>query len=346
MCKIIVITNAAKLKIKTDAKKIAAIMNASQRDGFGYAVQGKAGVFGERTTKPASFTSRFGKPKNDLPWVQATSETFGEISPIIGAAIFHGRTSTNEVSLINTHPLEKNDWHLIHNGVVNNVGEKYEMQSTNDSEHVLHYLSRDGLHGVAANLTGYYAVAAISPENRLHIFKDDTARLFSGYSKKLDSYIFGTSLDILDELCVDLKLGEIIFEPMLSNTSLVFEGNTLLSTESFKPRGMGYAETKYSGQSLGYDVGHVSGSSSFYGSKNKYQSTVSPLVQAANASDEKLDAFYNEIDDADASYTFFNRTGELITQEEWEWLSPIAQSQCTIKRSDGTLVDIPDSVAI
>lgn len=341
MCKIIVFTNSSKLKQKTDSRKIAAILSASQRDGFGYAIQGKKGVFGERTIKPLAFTSRFGMPKNDLPWVQSTHETFGEISEHAGAAIFHGRTSTNEVSLTNTHPISKHGWNLIHNGVVNNTGEKYPMQSTNDSEHVLHFLNRGGVNDVAKNLTGYYAVAAISPDNRLHVFKDATARLFSGYSKKLDSFIFGTTLDILEELCEDLKLGDITFEPVLDNISLVFEGNNLISHETFKSRGYGEREAQYAGASLGMKLPNATPAAHSYldSARSELQSVTSTFNRSL---DEKIFDFWDELDAADASYSFADANGNYLSHESFDALTDAEKCYCTITRGDGTLLEYPD----
>lgn len=344
MCKIIVFTNAAKIKQKTDSRKIAAILSSSQRDGFGYAIQGKKGVFGERTIKPLAYTSRFGMPKNDLPWVQSTHETFGEISEHAGAAIFHGRTSTNEVSLTNTHPISKHGWNLIHNGVVNNTGEKYPMVTTNDSEHVLHFLNRGGVNDVAANLTGYYAVAAISPDNRLHVFKDATARLFSGYSKKLDSFIFGTTLDILEELCEDLKLGEITFEPVLDNIALVFEGNNLISHETFKSRGYGQAEAAMAVTSLGRQLPSVVNTGAYGGSYlDSARSELQNVESTFNRSlDEKIFDFWEELDTADASFSFADANGNVLHWDDFHALSDAEKCYCTIRRGDGTLLEYPD----
>lgn len=341
MCKIIVFTNASKLKQKTDARKIAAILSASQRDGFGYAIQGKNGVFGERTIKPLSYTSRFGMPKNDLPWVQSTHETFGEPSIATGAAIFHGRTSTNEVSLRNTHPIAKHGWNLIHNGVVNNTGEKYDMLTTNDSEHVLHFLNRGGVDDVAKNLTGYYAVAAISPENRLHVFKDATARLFSGYSKKLDSFIFGTTLDILEELCDDLKLGDITFEPVLDNIALVFEGNNLISHETFKSRGYSQSEAQFAGASLGRTLPSVSNTGA-YSYLDSARSELQSITSDQKTLDNKIFEYWEELDSADASFSFADVNGNALTWDEFHRLSDTQKCYCTITRGDGTILEYPD----
>lgn len=341
MCKIVVFTNAKNLKPLATAEAIAEILSGSQRDGFGYAYQGAAGVFGERTLKPSDFSSNYRNGGKNIPWNVSQSEKFGKIARVTGAAIFHGRTSTNEISLTNTHPLQKHDWTLIHNGVVSNKGELYAMQSTNDSEHVLHHLATGGVDKVAANLTGYYAVAAFSPDGKLHVFKDKTARLFSGYSKKLDSFIFGTSLDVLNDLCGSLKIGKVSFAPMRDDTALVFKDNALISEKSFQSRGYEYQESKHAEKSLGYGLTGGYGYNRHGSYFDRGEDVTVASDDAPEYDEETLNAFWEEVDFADASYTFYDAAGVKIDQDEWDMLTEDDQFRCKIQRGDGTYVTMP-----
>lgn len=171
MCKVMAFSNFSKFKSMENAVNNALVqVTHEETDGYGYAIQTKSGVFGERGLNTENCQFNMNKTDLNLPFIQKNTERFGQLDKVIGAAIFHGRTSTNQVNLINTHPINKNGWSLIHNGVVTNHGPKYKMVTSNDTEHLVHYLSEKGIHELAKNLTGYYAVCAIDPKGQLHVF--------------------------------------------------------------------------------------------------------------------------------------------------------------------------------
>lgn len=206
MCKILAFNNLSKLK-KDEFFKLLSVANEqvskTERDGFGYAAQGASGVFGERAVSPEDFVSVFGGHDKHGSF-QAPSDSvqnhFGTLSRLTGPAIFHGRTSTNVKNITNTHPFIKNDVHLIHNGVIN-FDIDYEKQTTCDSEDLLeaYLLSKDDLEAVEKFVTGYYAVALIE-NNHLRIFKDSRAWLYCAYVRTIDSFIFGTTKDLVQSV--------------------------------------------------------------------------------------------------------------------------------------------------
>jgi len=182
MCKVFIMTNFAKVK-KTD-RAINTIMKALavyERDGAGYSILGEKGPFGERALNTSDFKARFDAIENNAPFTIPMYNRFGTKTKACGGAIFHGRTSTNDKTLLNTHPINKHGWSLIHNGVVTDHGPKYQMITTNDTEHVLENLVRGGIAEVAKNLTGYYAIGALDPNGNLHVAKDSTANLFAAH---------------------------------------------------------------------------------------------------------------------------------------------------------------------
>ena len=183
-------------KVKQQNKLIntaAKLLSEYEKHGFGYVAQGERGVFGERSLSPSTFKTSFDVSDFEAPFVENKSNTFGVKTKFSGSVLFHGRTSTNDISLINTHPINKRGWSLIHNGVVSNHGPKYEMTTTNDTEHLVEYLSTVGVSGIEQHLSGYYAIAAIAPDGITHILRDDTATLFVARVDSIDSYIIATT---------------------------------------------------------------------------------------------------------------------------------------------------------
>ena len=308
MCKLIIIPNATKLlNIEEFSSQCAEILS-DQRDGYGYAVQGANGVFGAKTLSPEAYAYNAECP----PYIEPLSTPFGVPGQVTGSAMFHGRVSTNTVSIVNTHPIIRDDHYLVHNGVVTNQGDKYAKLTSNDSEDILYHLVSGGIDKVAANLTGYYAVGVFSPDGRLHVFKDATAPLLYAYSETLDTPIFASNQAILD------ALGELLSETfkgvsVKSDTYLVFEGKTLVSHSTFKSRGFEYSEAAWAEKSLGYsiektDLEHVT------------------------------EAYLSEIEFLDYSYeiTYFNK---FITVEDFTRLPIEEQLTCDIRRHDGTYLN-------
>lgn len=333
MCKIMVLTNMA--KVKSVPKLVNAISRAidDERDGFGYAIQTAAGLYGERTLKPDGFRYSMKRPIMNLPFLTKSYERFGQESKPNGAGIFHGRTSTNDASLLNTHPLQKHGWSLIHNGVVTDHGPKYVMRTTNDTEHVLERLATGGINAVAEHLTGYYAIAAFDPQGQLHMFRDNRAPLYFGHVESIDSYIVATTEESISDVCKVMEWKVSIIEMLADNHYLIWHGNEIVSQSTFKPRGATAVENKYADLSLretpgigGYDYGH------HWNSKEK-DFDMSQYTQG-----EIL--FLEEIaTSVDTSYRVMNYRGDSVEIEEFINMEPDEQLTCTFVRPDGTFGD-------
>lgn len=221
MCKLFMLTRATDLDRADTVKlleKCIKIIASYDKDGFGYVVSGKDGVFGERYLGTSDCSLGLLKNCQPIPekfqdiFKSAKGDSFYRYSPTDGALLAHGRMSTNTVVLENSHPHWNDEWALIHNGVVENEGPKYEMKSSCDSEHLLHHLTAGGLTAIETHITGYYAVGAINRKTReLLIFKDRTATLYGCYVTNLNSMAFATSKFHLEEIIkhMDWKSSEV-----------------------------------------------------------------------------------------------------------------------------------------
>ena len=266
MCQILALTNLKKIKLVDKLNEIGNILLREEKDGFGYAVQGKSGAFGEKTVAK-HFRSRVGKSGLvKLPIIKVNYSEFGTPGELTGPGVFHGRTSTNKVNLENTHPMQIDGWNLIHNGVVGDWGPDYIKKTQNDSEDVLRRLldgigKENPMSEIEKYLQGYYAFAAIDPEGRLHICRDDLAPLCIAWSEKLQTYIIGTNehLILKTSKVLGAKIGPI--EEMEDSTYIIFSENDMIFKQKFKPFGYSSKQAQYSMSSLGrsLDGRHVSG---------------------------------------------------------------------------------------
>lgn len=264
MCKIIAFTDTTKLNLKKHVNNIGNTLLKTESDGFGYAVKGKLGVFGEKCTVK-HFRSRIDtRNAVTLPIVKQQYSRFGQPSELTGPGIFHGRTSTNADGLINTHPMQRPDatgmWHLVHNGVVTDHGADYSKLTDNDSEDVLARLML-GIQDVERDLSGYYAFACIDSMGRLHVARDSYATLYMAWSEVYNTYIIATTESLLTKLnkMLDAKLGPV--DEIENDVYMVFDGNELMHHQDIKPRGFTVTESRHSQASLGRALG---GGGEFY----------------------------------------------------------------------------------
>lgn len=341
MCKILCFSNSSKLDIKKTSEATSKILLALERDGFGYAVQGAGNVFGEKCIAP-KFTYRMDTTYQvKLPIVEKRQSSFGYAEKPIGPALFHGRTSTNDKGLLNCHPMQKDSWHLIHNGVVTDHGDKFAKKTTNDSEDLLHRLTL-GIDQVEKHLTGYYAFAAISPDGNLHICRDDTASLFIAWAPKHATYVFGTTESLIEESCKALKIKIGPIDKVANNNYMIFKGNDLIADQTIKPRGWDSYHAGYASHSLGRSLGSYKGSYSahdddWYGSYNEKVTDIAEVTKNISELAEE-NTLLDELNDLDDSYTVTTPEGVKITVTEFYKLDIIAQDLCRIERSDGTIL--------
>jgi len=309
MCKVIIIPDASKIEKFNEFTMVMADALSSMPDGYGYAAAGDQGVFGVRTLNPKAYVKGVKAPK----FCYQDLEGFGKVSKVIGPAMFHGRMSTNVKSLTNTHPISRDGWHLIHNGVVTDHGPKYAMTTSNDSEHVLYRLINGGIESVAANLTGYYACGAIDDDGLLHVFRDKTAPLYCAYSNVIESMIFATTEGLVHAVGAYIKEELVPFE-MKEETYLVFSGGDVVLEETFKSRGWDDFARSHAQRSLGWE--------------NDFYEQVSPAYNTELSEYDLLDESY--------AYTLMSKA---LTYEEFVGLPFDNQLDCMITK-DGRLVDI------
>lgn len=352
MCQILILTKTDKVKDKKHLiETVAKHLQETQKDGFGYAMLGKQGVFGERTTN-RSFKSRLNMVKYPIldSIIEQTYNDFGKNSNPVGGAVFHGRTSTNHVTLNNTHPISLNGMHLIHNGVVRDTNEtKYIKTTTNDSEDLVHYLTTIGIKGIEQYLTGYYAVGALDKSGNLHVFKDGIANLYVTMNKTLECLMFGTTEDLITSVAKSMKhkIGNI--EKVKDNVYMIFnpQGN-MISNETITPKGYTDLEASYMSRSLGYEAdtnrdlhGYPDYKGHNYGLDDEDDVlgwNDRPYAELTN--DEA--AYQAEIDSMDVSYTIIDWNGRKLELDEFRKLDEVTKRDCIVRRADGTIVDSED----
>lgn len=263
MCKILVLTDTKKLNLKAHLNSMANTLLRTEKDGFGYAIQGKSGVFGEKTIAKTFRTRLEYGNAIKFPLIKRRYEMFGEPSELTGPGLFHGRTSTNADGLVNTHPMSKDGWHLIHNGVVQDLGPEYKKITDNDSEDLLHRLIQgfdandlftipeDAMKPVERYLEGYYAFAAIDPLGRLHIARDEYATLFIAYSEVYETHLIATTEELLIKVNKFLEAGMGPIDEVDSDVYMIFQGNELIHWEYIRPLGFTVKQAEKSVASLG-----------------------------------------------------------------------------------------------
>jgi len=343
MCKIISFTNASKLDIKKASEVIGEILLGIERDGYGYAVQGSQNVFGEKCVAP-KFTSRLNAHNVvDLPIIEKRQSLFGVADKPTGAAIFHGRTSTNDKGLLNCHPMQRDGWHLIHNGVVTDHGEKYKKITTNDSEDVLTRLIA-GIEQVEKHLSGYYAFCAIDPQGRLHVARDSIATLYMAKVPRLDSYIIATTESLIELTCKKLKLKHGAIDKIASDSYAIFDNGVMISSQKIKPRGYDQVHAGYASLSLGRELAPACASAfsaldSYGYAGDSILDSIGNGYASEQEQDDTLTDLMQELADLDDSYVI-RLDGVAISAREFYQLDNVRQLSCEIIRNDGTRLDI------
>lgn len=343
MCKIIALTNVSKLKSTAKLTRIAAeLVGETERDGFGYAIQTASGVYGERTLKPSGFSPSKSRSSFDNVFSSPLTSRYGTPAKHTGAALFHGRTSTNTKSLTNTHPIQKHGWSLIHNGVISNQGRAYEAITSNDTEHLVEYLANEGIKGLEDFITGYYAIAALDPNGLLHVIRDSTASLYTARIESIDSVIFATKASHIEELCEEMKWEHSYINEVLENSYTVFEGSTVKHFASFTPKGRTAYESRYAEASLGYSLGDETLADTV-GTSTIINLPISEavLVGSIEEQEQHEEAFLEELDTYGSNeYVFIDHyTGTQLDFEAFCSLADSEKLQCTVIRPDGTIFD-------
>lgn len=358
MCKIIAFTNMSKIKLNQCVNDIGNTLLKTETDGFGYAVQGKLGVYGEKTIAPYFRTRIKRAHAIRLPIVKKRYESFGQSSDLTGPGMFHGRVSTNSEGLNNTHPMHRvapdGVWYLIHNGVVSDHGPAYDKLTDNDSEDVLYRLI-EGINSIETYLTGYYAFAAIDPEGQLHIARDAHATLYMAWSNVYETYIIATTESLINKInkIIDAKIGPI--DEIEDNVYLIFKNNELVHHQTISPRGWSHVESVHSQSSLGRSLDGANvvtpasdepvDEASWPKQKDEWD-TALDVIQNMNNSEIDYYKYRNELDNMDASYSIWDENDNIIKLYEFKKLDHVHQELCTVIRADGTVVDIDGVIRV
>lgn len=331
MCKVIMFTNISKIKNNQKLVDTCQDLLSSQRDGFGYVYQTETGMAGQRSNNLDTFKFNAGNASKTYAWSSEASSMqsnqFGQVkSKITGPAMFHGRISTNNKDLVNVHPLTYGNGYLIHNGVVTDHGPKYTMTTNNDTEHLLNYMERgQGIDDIASNLTGYYAFGYIGVDGRLTIARDGIAPLYSAWLHKLQTFIFATTEELIEEFCESYKLSNPVIESMASDTYLVFNGNDLVEMRSFKSRGYGYSEASLAHLSLGYDLA------------GEYKESDFTSVNDQLLSQQEIDCI-KFINSNITEQCFIELNKTQLTLSEYKYLTMTEQFQCDVYNVHGEML--------
>lgn len=357
MCKLFMLTNTVKMKrldLLRMLSKASKVLTPSDDDGFGWAAFGNEGTFGERYEGADSVTFPLIKA-NRMPesfrhlFTVNDCETFGKVSKLKGGLLVHSRMSTNTVDLKNSHPHWNAEFTLIHNGVVTNEGEKYEMKSSCDTEHLLHYLTKGGVDSITKNVSGYYAFGALNNRTgELTIVKDSTARLFGCYVYALDSLCYATDETHLSKILLHMKYEHSQILPVRDNSSMLFSvDGKLISDSIIEPMAKSNVITTSSKAwaSSGYDSKNDT-----YGNKydywadydraerrySKYDDRDSPLPMV---NDLDRHAYLNEVDEPIFGMTsdnlkYLNAEGIDIGADAFEAMSSDERAHIEVIDSD------------
>jgi hypothetical protein len=306
---------------------INSLITQGDDDGFGYAIKGRDGTFGERTVSPETFRAAQSFNKSNMvesfPFASRFSNKFGKWSSAFGPGLFHGRTSTNDATLRNTHPISKNGWHLIHNGVVGNTGPDYKMTTTNDTEHLVHYLSTSGIKGIEKNLSGYFAIGAIDPDGKLHIAKCATAPLYMSYVTKLETFVFGTTADLIQEVADEMEWDIEPIAKMQDNFYIVMNGNEVTHKQKIETIGM---VSNYERDMMSTSMHHLEGTSSIVNIKDHIKTSKSNYSPSSIYDINVLD----EIEEYAKYYTIYDKNDQEIDYNEFSKLDTNDKLNCII----------------
>ena len=195
MCKLL----GFSVDTKLTSEKLAEVIVASkellkdQKDGFGYALSGGdiEGITSLRLTSGTLLGYGYDEPEEWGDITRQPYEAKGKVAPCT-AGIFHGRTSTNAVTIQNTHPFVSEDLALVHNGIVIYSGKKRKKKGTCDSEDIFNSFTKgSGWRELKKHYSGYAGLLLLRPDGEITIYKDETPSLY--ICKVSGGFVVGTS---------------------------------------------------------------------------------------------------------------------------------------------------------
>jgi len=225
MCQILCVTAHDPAKRDEIIQNAWNTMKFSQKDGYGaawFGINGEIGFYKRRLAyikNPISFNLPEFIQRKTTNIIDFQSEN--NIPSDGGFLIIHGRISTNEIKLENTHPMLTEDGKtaLIHNGTVSSYNYDNLDNCSCDSELLMQAYVKGGIEEINENIQGRFAFMALRLEEELktlHVAKDFFQPLFGG--KLPDGYAFATNDNLLTNVKAEI-LGEFV-----DNQLLIFDG--------------------------------------------------------------------------------------------------------------------------
>lgn len=190
MCKQIIITNPWQTLNDTVVNHFKQIVCADNNaDGFGIATNG--GYL--KYAKPAPKIGSKLQPVHSLDFVHGGEGSLPDKASNVLMA--HGRYSTNDIGIKETHPIVDEGVCLVHNGVVR-TDIAYETVTRNDSELILRAYQSGGIAEILENMGGYYAFGLMDATlDALYVVRDSTAMLYVSRVEQTNSLIFATKAE-------------------------------------------------------------------------------------------------------------------------------------------------------
>lgn len=280
MCKLFILTNTKGLTTKQLRATLRATtddMTLTEGDGFGWMAHSSDGIFGERYLDIENIKfpifSDITSGQNDAQIFKQEYARFGKPGVPTGGLLVHARTSTNEVSLANTHPFIGEKLGLIHNGVVSSAGKKIKTTTNCDTELCLAHYERGGIAEMSRSLEGYYALGIMDKASgAITVVKDSTASLHGAWIEKFKTYAFATSPDTIEAFFKALKC-----DGKIARCDDNFEwrfnpDGAFVARQSFNPNKRSYGALD--DRSLGHsaaDIDYRNGDWSWDRKKNKWK---------------------------------------------------------------------------
>jgi hypothetical protein len=225
MCKIAILTSHNPKRVRETVLSTWAAMSTTERDGFGACWLTPTG----RLASVRSSTPTEQSPMPDFVesfWDGAFGTSNG------GPLIIHGRTATCDVELGNTHPIIIGNRALVHNGIVSST-RYHNVETTCDSELLLHAWADNEIGSVENHVTGYYAFGVITASRRgwtLDIVRDSRAKLVAGRNPDDKGYTFATTDAVL------AATGAKRCGTVRNDVWIRYKGNRHVHTKGFTPK--------------------------------------------------------------------------------------------------------------
>ena len=297
MCKLAYASNLKKLNASKKQKLFNHVQKTlTQSDRSGYGIASKS-LDGSIEIKRTLTVTDLITQDLSIPKFCKNSASGDFKASKANEVIFHARTSTNSISMDNTHPFKIGNTVLCHNGVLEYTGENYDKKTDNDTEDLTYHFDKFHLTNIDSVFSGYAAFIAFKNDST-YIVRDQTATLHYAYSKNLDCHFFGTTKSIVSEMLNVLGSNARVFE-MEENHYVEIKNNKVIDVKKWS--GLSYSRyaSGKSHLSLGYSSNSVYGDfdsyqewslADRYGIKSKNDLTISKTEVSKNESEVKANA--------------------------------------------------------